>query len=171
MVAENPVDELRQKLMRVGLHFGEVNFSGDEDEVSLPLIMNGGKFGKADDSAIDEFMNEQESGRDINFVYSKTPNGTHRVMQVSLKCLRKITTDNVLLFALKHYDNPQCEGEKEFYDDMKRFKYIKRLLKKYSQDGIVKERLLLNHIIVLNNVLTLLRLYYCLRLNQSFALS
>ena len=80
MVAEKAVDELRQKLMRVGLHFGEVNFSGDEDEVSLPLIMNGGKFGKADDSAIDEFMNEQESGRDINFVYSKTPNGTHRVM-------------------------------------------------------------------------------------------
>ena len=64
----------------------------------------------------------------------------------------KITSDNVLLFALKHYDNPQCEGEKEFYDDMKRFKYIKRLLKKYSQDGIVKERLLLNHIIVINNV-------------------
>tara|TARA_B100000575_G_C22976982_1_gene563793 strand:+ start:335 stop:697 length:363 start_codon:yes stop_codon:yes gene_type:complete len=64
----------------------------------------------------------------------------------------KITNDNILLFALKYYDNPQCEGEKEFYDDMKRFKYIKRLLKKYSQDGIVKERLLLNHIIVLNNV-------------------
>ena len=80
MVAEKAVDELRQKLMRVGLHFGEVNFSGDEDEVSLPLIMNGGKFGKADDSAIDEFMNEQDSGRKINFVYSKTENGTHRVM-------------------------------------------------------------------------------------------
>lgn len=64
----------------------------------------------------------------------------------------KITNDNVLLFALKHYDNPQCDGEKEFYDDMKRFKYIKRLLKKYKSDGIVKERLLLNHIIVLNNV-------------------
>ena len=64
----------------------------------------------------------------------------------------KITNENILLFALKHYDNPQCEGEKEFNDDMKRFKYIKRLLKKYSQDGIVKERLILNHIIVLNNV-------------------
>ena len=64
----------------------------------------------------------------------------------------KITNDNVLLFALRHYDNPQCEGEKEFYDDMKRFKYIKRLLKKYKVDGIVKERLLLNHIIILNNV-------------------
>ena len=85
----------------------------------------------------------------------------------------KITTDNVLLFALKHYDNPQCEGEKEFYDDMKRFKYIKRLLKKYSQDGIVKERLLLNHIIVLIMFLaqTLLLLCYCLKLNQSFGLN
>ena len=65
---------------------------------------------------------------------------------------QKITSDNVLLFAVKHYDNPQCEGEKEFYDDLKRFKYIKRLLKKYKSDGVVKERLLLNHIIILNNV-------------------
>ena len=63
-----------------------------------------------------------------------------------------ITPDNVMMYAIRHYDNPQCEGEKEFNYDMKRFKYIKRLLKKYSQDGIVKERLILNHIIVLNNV-------------------
>ena len=85
----------------------------------------------------------------------------------------KITTDNVLLFALKHYDNPQCEGEKEFYDDMKRFKYIKRLLKKYKVDGVIKERLLLNHIIILNNVfsLTLLLLCYCLKLNQNIGLN
>ena len=80
LVAEKAVDELRQKLMRIGLHFGEVAFSGNEDEVSQPLVMNGGKFGKADDSAVDEFMNEQESGRNINFVYSKLPNGSHRVM-------------------------------------------------------------------------------------------
>ena len=80
LVPEKAVDELRQKLMRVGLHFGEVAFSGDTDELSLPLVMNGGKFGKADDSAVDEFMNEQESGRNINFVYSKLPNGSHRVM-------------------------------------------------------------------------------------------
>jgi hypothetical protein len=64
----------------------------------------------------------------------------------------KITNENVMMFALKHYDNPQCEGEKEFHDDMKRFKYIKRLLRKYTEHGILKERLLLNHIIVLNNV-------------------
>ena len=64
----------------------------------------------------------------------------------------KITNDNVIMFAIKHYDNPQCEGEKEFYDDMKRFKYLKRLFKKYSKSGILKERLIMNHIIVLANV-------------------
>ena len=56
------------------------------------------------------------------------------------------------MFAIKHYNNPQCEGEKEFYDDMKRFKYIKRLLRKHNDNGILKERLLLNHIIILNNL-------------------
>ena len=64
----------------------------------------------------------------------------------------KITNENILLFALKHYDNPQCEGEKEFNDDMKRFKYIKRLLRKHKDTGVLKERLLLNHIIILNNL-------------------
>ena len=56
------------------------------------------------------------------------------------------------MFAIKHYDNPQCEGEKEFYDDMKRFKYIKRLLRKHKDTNVLKERLLLNHIIVLHNL-------------------
>ena len=63
-----------------------------------------------------------------------------------------ITAENVMMYAIKHYDNPQCEGEKEFHDDMKRFKYIKRLLRKYKDSGELKERLLLNHIIVLNNL-------------------
>ena len=64
----------------------------------------------------------------------------------------RLTKDNVLMFAIKHYDNPQAVGEKEFYDDMKRFKYLKRLFKKYSKTGILKERLILNHLIVLHNV-------------------
>ena len=64
----------------------------------------------------------------------------------------KITNENIMMFAIKHYDNPQCEGEREFYDDMKRFKYIKRLLRKHKDTGVLKERLLLNHIIVLNNL-------------------
>ena len=64
----------------------------------------------------------------------------------------KITPSNVLMYAIKNYDNPHCEGEKEFEDDLKRFKYIKRLLRKYYDTEVLKERLLLNHIIVLNNV-------------------
>jgi len=64
----------------------------------------------------------------------------------------KITPENVLMFAIRNYDNPHCEGEKEFEDDLKRFKYIKRLLRKYYDTGVLKERLILNHIIVLNNV-------------------
>jgi len=64
----------------------------------------------------------------------------------------KITPQNVIMYAIKNYDNPQCEGEKEFEDDLKRFKYIKRLLRRYYETGVLKERLLLNHLIVLNNV-------------------
>ena len=63
-----------------------------------------------------------------------------------------ITAENVIMYAIRHYNNPQCEGEKEFEDDLKRFKYIKRLLRKYHDTGILKERLLLNHLIVLHNV-------------------
>ena len=60
----------------------------------------------------------------------------------------KITPDNVMMYAMKHYNNPQGDNEKEFLDDMKRFKYIKRLLRKYQDNGSLKERLILNHIIV-----------------------
>lgn len=64
----------------------------------------------------------------------------------------KITPANWMMFAMKHYDNPQADGEEEFQDDLKRFKYLKRLLKKYHEGGELKERLILNHIIVLTNV-------------------
>jgi hypothetical protein len=64
----------------------------------------------------------------------------------------KITSANWTMFAMKHYDNPQSDGEEEFQDDLKRFKYLKRLLKKYHEGGELKERLILNHIIVLTNV-------------------
>ena len=65
---------------------------------------------------------------------------------------QKITNQNVLLFAIKHYNNPQCVGESEFYDDLNKFKYIKRLLTKYKETGILKSRLILNHIIVITNL-------------------
>ena len=64
----------------------------------------------------------------------------------------KITPANWMMFAMNNYDNPQSDGEEEFQDDLKRFKYLKRLLKKYHEGGDLKERLILNHIIVLTNV-------------------
>lgn len=64
----------------------------------------------------------------------------------------KIDESNALLYAAKCYDNPQCFDTVEFYEDMNRFKYVKRLLNKYQDTGELKERLVLNHIIVLNNV-------------------
>ena len=63
-----------------------------------------------------------------------------------------LTKDNITMYAIQHYHNPSCEGMSEFKDDMKRFKYIKRLFRKYEESGILKERLLLNHIIVLYNL-------------------
>jgi len=64
----------------------------------------------------------------------------------------KLTPDNIVMFAMKHYDNPSCIDKKEFLDDMKRFKYLKRLFRKYDTSKVLKVRLILNHIIVLANV-------------------
>ena len=59
---------------------------------------------------------------------------------------------NFLLYAMKHYDNPQCVEVDEFNDDLRKIKYIKRLFNQYDLEGVLKERLLLNHIIVFYNV-------------------
>lgn len=64
----------------------------------------------------------------------------------------ELTEENFTMYAMKHYDNPYCKGMAEFLDDIKRFKYIKRLLGKYHSDKGLKERLIINHIIVLNNL-------------------
>ena len=63
-----------------------------------------------------------------------------------------IDNEKFLLYAMKSYDNPTCQSTDEFYEDLNRIKYVKRLAKKYKIHGILRERLLLNHIIVLNNV-------------------
>ena len=56
------------------------------------------------------------------------------------------------LFAARCYDNPNCEGVEEFNEDLQRFKYLKRLFTKYLATGDIKERLVLNHIVVLYNL-------------------
>jgi len=58
---------------------------------------------------------------------------------------KEITKDNWLLFAQQNYDNPTLEKEEEFYEDIKRFKYLKRLFRKYDITNEIKVRLVLNH--------------------------
>lgn len=62
------------------------------------------------------------------------------------------TPENFLLYAAQNYNNPSCISLKEFESDLKRFKYIKRLLKRYKKTGLLSERLILNHLILLHNV-------------------
>lgn len=64
----------------------------------------------------------------------------------------KIDDSNFVLIAAKYYDNPQSFDTLEFYEDMSRFKYIKRLFNRYEDTGELKERLIINHIIILYNV-------------------
>ena len=65
---------------------------------------------------------------------------------------KELTPENINMFAIKHYDNPSCVDEQEFLDDMKRFKYLKRLFRKYDTTKELKSRLIINHIIILANV-------------------
>lgn len=64
----------------------------------------------------------------------------------------KITEDNVLLYAAKHYYNPKCIDEEEFLEDLLRFKYVKRLINRYHDTDVLSERLILNHLITIFNV-------------------
>lgn len=64
----------------------------------------------------------------------------------------ELNEDNFIIFAIKHYENPQAVTEEDFYDDMKRFKWIKRLLKKYKVNGEMNIHLLINHLLVLYNI-------------------
>ena len=64
----------------------------------------------------------------------------------------ELTEENFLLFAIKHYENPQGVTKEDFDKDLQHFKYIKRLLKKYKNSGELKAHLLLNHFIILYNI-------------------
>lgn len=64
----------------------------------------------------------------------------------------ELTEENFVFYAIKHYDNPGCRGMVEFHDDLKKFRYLKRLFRKYTAGKELKERLILNHIVVLYNL-------------------
>ena len=64
----------------------------------------------------------------------------------------ELNDDNFILFAIKNYENPQAVTKDDFDKDLNHFKYIKRLLKRYKNTGVLKSHLLLNHFIVLYNI-------------------
>ena len=64
----------------------------------------------------------------------------------------ELNEENFLLFAIKHYENPQAVTKEDFEKDLNHFKYIKRLLKRYKKSGELKTHLILNHFIILYNI-------------------
>lgn len=62
-----------------------------------------------------------------------------------------LTNENVLLYAIKAYDKPNMLMS-EFKEDMKRFNYLKRLFRRYRKEGEMRERLVINHLVVIYNV-------------------
>ena len=64
----------------------------------------------------------------------------------------KLNESNFLVFAMHHYDNPQCHSLQEFEEGLKKFLYLKKLISRYKNNGELRERLILNHIIVLYNI-------------------
>ena len=65
---------------------------------------------------------------------------------------KTLTEENFILFAMKNYDNPSCDSVEEFNSDLNRIKYLKRLLRKCETGEEIKERLILNHLIIFFNV-------------------
>ena len=64
----------------------------------------------------------------------------------------ELNESNYLLFAIKFYDNPQSVTREDFESDLKSIRYVKRLLKRYQNNGELKVHLILNHLIILFNV-------------------
>ena len=64
----------------------------------------------------------------------------------------ELNDDNYLLFAIKFYDNPHAVTREDFEDDLKKIKYVKRLLRRYLNTNVLKTHLILNHLTVLFNV-------------------
>ena len=63
-----------------------------------------------------------------------------------------VTESNLLLYAAQNYHNPLVASSEDFYEDLKRFKYIKRLVNRYLATNELSERLILNHLIVIFNM-------------------
>tara|TARA_B100002019_G_C21182513_1_gene554463 strand:+ start:707 stop:1075 length:369 start_codon:yes stop_codon:yes gene_type:complete len=69
-----------------------------------------------------------------------------------MKLFETLSEDTFLIFAARNYYNPTCIDADEFHEDLKRFKYVKRLINRYIDNNVLSERLILNHLIVIFNV-------------------
>ena len=65
---------------------------------------------------------------------------------------KRLTEENYQIFAMQHYDNQECNSVEDFYEDINRIKYIKRLFRRYVKKDELRERLIINHIVSLSNV-------------------
>lgn len=63
----------------------------------------------------------------------------------------ELNKDNFILFAIRNYENPKSSTQEDFEDDLSRFKYVKRWMRKYHETGTVNSHLLLNHILIIFN--------------------
>ena len=148
LIPENAIDQLRNFLMRIGLQFPVVE-TPLPSTMSLPLNQWGGRFGKDVDTPFDEFVNDDgitdrlPGGLSLEIKTEAVANGSWKVYaedKIIIYMYEKITVANWVMFAMRNYDNPQCEGEEEFYEDIKRFKYLKRLFKKYYESVAISRR-------------------------------
>lgn len=69
-----------------------------------------------------------------------------------MKLFEELTEDNFELYAIRNYYSPNCIDPEEFYEDLKRFKYVKRLITRYKENGNPPVNLLLNHLVIIFNV-------------------
>jgi len=69
-----------------------------------------------------------------------------------MKLFEKLNDTTFTLYAMQNYYNPVCIDAEEFYQDLKRFKYIKRLLSRYFDTEVLAVNLILNHLIILFNI-------------------
>ena len=69
-----------------------------------------------------------------------------------MQLFETLDKDNFILYAAKHYYSPRCIDAEEFYEDLSRFKYIKRLVNRHHRGGDLGEKLLLNHLTIIINV-------------------
>ena len=131
------LSQLSGSLGKIGLVFKDsITIEGKSGNFETGLTQHGGRFGKdTDGSDINDDGIQHRLGKELKIKgrYETLENGAVKVFAEKFNPMfSKITKDNWLFYAIKNYDYPNLDSEKEFYEDVKRFKYIKRLFRKYK---------------------------------------